>query len=96
MVAPGSGRTLQCLRIVQPQYQNILGASLLDDHTSRAMLPDQANSVLGMKTVQGPDQHILEHCPQRGRGDAPGGSGVVDLQLHGAAQGCYHLIDVVL
>lgn len=46
------------------------------------------------EAVQGADHHALEHCPQRGCGDTPGGSGVVDLQLHRAAQGCYHLVDV--
>lgn len=45
--------------------------------------------------LQGPDQQVLEHCPQGGCGDAPGRAGVVDLQLHGAAQRCYHLIEVV-
>lgn len=59
-------------------------------------VPIQPNSVLGIGTTQGADHHALEHCPQRGCGDAPGGSGVVDLQLHGAAQGCYHLVDVGL
>lgn len=90
---PGSGRTLQCLGTVA---QNILRASPLGDRRSRAMFPDQAKSVLGIGAVQGPDQQVLEHFQQRDYGDTPGRFGVVDLQLHRAAQGCYHFVDVVL
>lgn len=87
---PRSGKALQCLGIV---VQNIIGVPC-EDHISRAMFPVQPNSVLGIGTIQDADHHALEHCPQRGCGDSPGGSGVVDLQLHSAAQGCYHLVDV--
>lgn len=45
--------------------------------------------------VQGPDQQVLEHCPQRAHGDAPGFACVVDLQLYSAAQRRDHLVEVV-
>lgn len=45
--------------------------------------------------MQGADQQVLEHCAQRGCGDTPGRAGVVDLQLHGAAQRRHHLVEVV-